>query len=183
MARPKLPGLRRLPFVLYQAILVNTGTAATVLNKVPLAGGDAGTGQARRQLNVLGTGGLVPAGKNAGSYAWLAVADPASRAGVVGGWLTHERGSGVVFTKVDGGKLNLEARLEYGCLRIEPGKSVASETFLIGWFADARLGLEAWADAVAKRLAIKLPPMPVVYCTWYDNVHGRAGNARPPPRN
>ena len=168
------PGL---PFALHQSTLVNAGTVATVLNKVPLMEAVLDLGKPVDQLRALGTGGLKKAAENAGSYAWMAVADPASRAGVVGGWLTHERGSGAVFTKVEGGKLNLEARLEYGCLRIEPGKSVPSETFMIGWFADARLGLEAWADAVAKRLAIKLPPMPIVYCTWYDNVHGGAGNA------
>ena len=41
--------------------------------------------------------------------------------GVVGGWLTHERGSGVVFTRIDGGTPAMEARLEYGRLRLEPG--------------------------------------------------------------
>ncbi len=169
------PGL---PFVLHRSVLVNTGTAATVLNKVPLMDATLDLGRTADQLVALGTGGLKPLAKNVGSYAWMAVADPASRAGVVGGWLTHERGSGVVFTEVKGGTLNLEARLEYGRLRIEPGKSVVSESFIIGWFADARLGLEAWADAVAKRMDIKLPPMPVVYCTWYDNVHGGSGDAR-----
>ncbi len=169
------PGL---PFVLHRSILVNTGTTVAVLNKVPLMEAVLDLDQPVDQLVGLGTGGLKPLAQNVGSYAWMAVADPASRAGVVGGWLTHERSSGVVFTKVDGGKPNLEARLEYGCLRIEPGQSVVSETFLIGWFADARLGLEAWADAVAKKLGIKLPPMPIVYCTWYDNVHGGSGNAK-----
>ena len=106
------------------------------------------------------------------------MADPASRAGVIGGWLTHERGSGVVFTAVKDGTVNLQARQEYGHLPIEPGKSVVSETFILGWFADARLGLEAWADAVARRINIKLLPMPIVYCTWYDNVHGGSGDAR-----
>ena len=168
------PGL---PFVLYQSIIVNPGAATTVFNKVPLMDAALDMGQPAAQLKTLGTGGLKPATENTGSYAWLAVADPASRAGVVGGWLTHERASGVVFSKANDGKLNLEARLEYGCLRLEPGKSVPSETFMIGWFADARLGMEAWADAVAKHLAIKLPPMPIVYCTWYDNVHGSAGDA------
>lgn len=167
----------QMPFVLYQATLVNTGAAAAVVNKVPLMEAALEFGKPLDKLNALGTGGLVPLAKNVGSYAWMAVADSNSRSGVVGGWLTHERSSGVLFTKVSDGKLRLEARLEYGCLRIEPGQSVASETFLIGWFADARLGLEAWADAVAKRLAIKLPPPPVVYCTWYDNVHRRAGSA------
>ena len=167
-----------LPFVLHRCTLVNTGTVAKVMNKVPLMDAVLDLGKPDDQLMALGTGGLKPLAHNVGSYAWMAVADPASRAGVVGGWLTHERGSGVVFTKVDGGKLNLEARLEYGCLRIEPGKSAESETFIIGWFADARFGLEAWADAVAKRMAIKLPPMPIVYCTWYDNVHGGPSNAK-----
>lgn len=167
-----------LPFVLHHSILVNTGAVAAVLNKVPLMNAVLDFNQPAGQLVALGTGGLKPLAQNVGSYAWMAVADPSSRAGVVGGWLTHERGNGVVFTKLDGGKVNLEARLEYGCLRIEPGKSTASETFIIGWFADARFGLEAWAGAVAKQMNIKLPPMPTVYCTWYDNVHGGASDAK-----
>jgi hypothetical protein len=169
------PGL---PFVLHRSILVNTGAVAMVLNKVPLMDAVLELGKPADPLVALGTGGLKPLAQNVGSYTWMAVADPASRAGVVGGWLTQERGSGVVFTRIDGGKVNLEARLEYGCLRIEPGKSVMSETFILGWFPDARLGLEGWADAVAWRMAIKLPPMPIVYCTWYDNVHGGSSDAK-----
>jgi hypothetical protein len=169
------PGL---PFVLHQLVFANSGTEAIVLNKTPSIDAALNLGQPLGQLVALGTGGLKPLAKNGGSYAWMAVADPVSGNGVVGGWLTHERGSGVVFIKTDGDTANLEARLEYGRLRVEPGKSVASETFMIGWFADARLGLEAWADAVAKRLSIKLPPMPIVYCTWYDNVHGGSSNAK-----
>jgi len=176
-ARESFQVFFRLPFVLCQSTLVNAGPEVAVLNKVPLMDTTLDLGKPLDPLMALGTGGLYPLAKNVGSYAWMAVADPASSAGVVGGWLTHERGSGVVFTKVEGGKLNIEARLEYGCLRLEPGESVASETFLLGWFADARLGLEAWADAVARHLAIKLPSPPVVYCTWYDNVHRRAGSA------
>jgi len=165
------------PFVVCQATLFNPGSAIAVLNKVPMMNADLAPGTSNDKLAVLGTGGLQPLAQAGGSYAWIAVADPATRAGVVGGWLTHERGSGVVFAKADGDKAQLEARLEYGCLRLEPGKTVTSESFVIGWFADARLGLEAWAGAVAKRLSIKLAPMPIVYCTWYDNVHGGASNA------
>jgi len=40
------------------------------------------------------TGGLRTPAQNPGSYAFLAVADPESRAGVVGGWVTNDRGSG-----------------------------------------------------------------------------------------
>ncbi len=167
-----------LPFVLYRSVLVNTATAAKMLNKVPLMNAALDLRRPAELLVGLGTGGLKPLTKNVGSYAWMAVADPASRAGVVGGWLTHERGSGVVFTSVKDGTVNLQARQEYGRLRIEPGKSAVSETFILGWFADTRLGLEAWADAVARCMNIKLPPMPIVYCTWYDNVHGGSGDAR-----
>ena len=167
-----------LPFVLHHSILVNTVTVATVLNKVPLMDAALELGAPADQLVALGTGGLKPLAQTGGSYAWLALANPSTGAGVVGGWLTHERGSGVIFAKLDGGKANLEARLEYGCLRLDPGQAVVSETFMIGWFADARLGLEDWADAVARHMRIKLPPMPIVYCTWYDNVHGRASNAK-----
>ncbi len=167
-----------LPFVLHRCTLVNDGSAATVLNKVPLVEATIALAAPPDQLACLGTGGLHPLRENPGSYAWMAVADPATRAGVVGGWLSHERGSGVVFATSDQGRVKLEARIEYGHLRIAPGASVVSETFALGWFEDARLGLEAWADAVAKRLAITLPPMPIVYCTWYDNVHGGSSNAR-----
>lgn len=167
-----------LPFVLHRSTLVNRGAEAVVWNKVPLLDAALNLGKPAGQLMALGTGGLKALAQNVGSYAWMAVVDPASRAGVVGGWLTHERGSGVLFTRIDGEKPNLEARIEYGRLRIEPGKTAESETFIIGWFADARLGLEAWAEAVAKRLDIKLPPMPIVYCTWYDNVHGGSSDAK-----
>jgi hypothetical protein len=167
-----------LPFVLHRSTLVNTGAVAAAWNKVPLMQATLDLGKSASQLSALGTGGLKSLAQNVGSYAWMAVADPDSGSGVVGGWLTHERGNGVVFTRIDDGKPGMEARLEYGRLLVEPGKSLTTETFVIGWFADARLGLEAWAGAVARRLDIHLPPMPTVYCTWYDNVHGGAGNAR-----
>ncbi len=167
----------QLSFVLCKATLTNQGAETKILNRVPLLKADLDLGQPPENLVALGTGGLETLDKNPGSYAWLAVAEPKSRNGVVGGWLTHERASGVVFTKVDGEKVNLEARGEYGRLKIDAGKSVETETFWLGWFADARLGLEAWADAVAKRLSIHLPPQPVVYCTWYDNVHGGSSDA------
>ena len=43
----------------------------------------------------------------------------------------------------------------------------------MGYFDDARLGLEAWADEVAEDYKIKLPPQPSGYCTWY---HAGASN-------
>jgi hypothetical protein len=166
------PGL---PFVLFQSTLANDGDAAVTVNKHPAVSATLALGKAPAALRALGTGGLAALGKKPGSYAFLAVADPQSRNGVVGGWLTHDRGSGVVFAAEESGQARLEARVEYGRLRIAPRKTAESETFALGWFADARLGLEAWADAVARVYAIKLRPQPVGYCTWY---HARASDAK-----
>jgi hypothetical protein len=163
------PGL---PFVLYGATLANPTKESVVLNKVPMMDANLDPGQPLDQLVGLGTGGLNPLKSNPGSFAWMTIADPNSRNGVVGGWLTEEHSTGVVLTTLADGQLSMQARLEYGHLLIEPGKTYAAETFALGWFADARLGMEAWADAVAKRLAVKLPPKPVVYCTWYGNEYG-----------
>ena len=169
------PGL---PFVLYNAVITNPEKTPVVVNKVPLFDADLQPGQPLDALVGLGTGGLNPLARSPASFAWLTIADPRSRTGIVAGWLTHERGTGVVTTAIKDGRLGMEARLEYGCLRLEPGKAIRTETFALGWFADARLGMESWADAVAKRLAITLPPMPIVYCTWYDNVHGGSSDEK-----
>ena len=169
----------KLPFVLYAATLANPGTEAVELNKVPMMDLALDLGVPPTQLKALGTGGLRSAHETIpGFFAWMALADPRTRNGVVAGWLTHEHATGLVFAKADGDRMTLAPRLEYGHLRLDAGKTYATETFMLGWFADTRLGMEAWADAVAKHLAITLPPMPVVYCTWYDNVHDGSSNEK-----
>jgi hypothetical protein len=109
---------------------------------------------------------------------WLAVAEPATRNGVVLGWLTEDSGSGVIFSPVKDGAVGVEARIDYGRVRIPAGTSRPLETLAIGYFDDARLGLEAWADAVAKVYAIHLPPQPAGYCTWYSQPHGGAADEK-----
>src|SRR5262249_53894769 len=130
------------------------------------------------ELKTLGTGGLLAPDKNPGSYAWMALADPQTRNGIVLGWLTGNRGSGVVFSKVDGNTVRLETQIDYGRLRLAPGASEEMETLAIGYFEDARLGLESWADAVAKVYDIHLPPQPTGYCTWYSQPHGGASDEK-----
>jgi hypothetical protein len=156
-----------LPLVLFRSTLHNGGKEATITNKVRPIAAVLDLGVPAERLKVLGTGGLHQAGKGPGSYMWLAVVDPKTRKGVVGGWLTTERGSGVVFTGTDEDRLRLDAQIDYGRLRLDAGNSETLETFALGWFDDARLGLEAWADAVARVHAVKLPPQPDGYCTWY----------------
>lgn len=169
------PGL---PFALFDATLRNEGGAARVENRVSLLDIALDLGRPASELTTMGTGGLATPEKNPGSYAWLVVADPTSGRGVVAAWLTHDRACGVVFPKVTDGKVAIEARGDYGNLRIKPGANAQTETLAIGYFDDARLGLEAWAEAVAKKYEVKLPRQQSGYCTWYSDKHGGAGDEK-----
>jgi hypothetical protein len=156
-----------LPFVLFRSTLHNGSKESAIIDKVRPVSGTIDLERPVTRLRVLGTGGLCEPDKNPGSYMWLAVADPQNRSGVVAGWLTSERGSGVVFTGVDQGRVRLDAQIDYGRLRLAAGQSETLETFALGCFEEARTGLEGWADAVARVYNIHLPPQPVGYCTWY----------------
>lgn len=166
------------PFVVFRRTLHNGGREPLVLKQVPAVSAIVDLGKTAAEAVTLGTGGLLPPAKNPGSYALLAVADPLARSGVVAGWLTHERGSGVVFSPVEGEKIRLQAQIDYGRLRIQPGQDAALESLAIGYFDDVRLGLEAYADAVAQVYSIRLPPNRAGYCTWYMEKHGGASNEK-----
>jgi len=154
------------PFALFRRTLKN-GDAQTVTNRVSYPALSVDLGLPAAALNSLGTGGLLRPDKNPGSYMWTAVADPKTRRGVVAGWISTDRGSGVVRMAADGAELRLLPHVDYGRLLLAPGQSEALETLAVGLFDDARLGLEAYADALVKVYDIRLPPMPTVHCTWY----------------
>lgn len=136
---------------------------------------DLDLGKSTDRLRTLGTSGLKPPSEQPGSYMFMAVADPATGSGVVGGWLTHDRGSGAVLAEVNRGTVRLEARSDYGRWTMKAEEK--GETFLVGFFDDARLGLEAYAAEVARHYNITLPPRPVTgYCTWYSKPHGGASD-------
>jgi Melibiase len=119
-------------------------------------------------------GNSVPLPGETSSYFFLAAVDPATRAGVVTGWLTHDTGSGIIGAKT-GDQITLEPRAEYGKHPLAPGQTLQSESIAIGDFDDARLGLEALADANAKANDIHLRPIMSGYCTWY---HAHASNEK-----
>ena len=167
-----------LPFALFRASIHNSNAEPVITRKIKTLSATVTLGKDTAGLKTFGTGGLLAPDKNLGSYAWLAVAEPKTRNGAVFGWLTDDRGSGVLFTKVNGGSLRAEAQIDYGHLRTAPGKTSDLETLAIGYFDDARLGLEAWADAVAKVYDIHLPPQPVGYCTWYSQPHGGSSDEK-----
>ncbi len=127
-------------------------------------------------LKILGTAGLRNPGEDAGSYMFLAAADPETRNGLVCGWLTAEIGSGIVQNSVSDGTLTFHAFEEFGKLRMKAGQKYASDEFLVGHFQDVRLGLEAYANAVSNHCNIHMKPAPSGYCTWYSNKNGGAGN-------
>jgi hypothetical protein len=135
-------------------------------------------GKPAAELKTMGTGGLRAADENPGSYLFLTCADPATRRGVVAGWVTEDRGSGVLFSSVKDGKVEFKAQIDYGHLRIPDGQSAQLETLAIGCFADARIGEEMYADAIAKHYKIKLRPQVAGYCTWYSDKHGAAGDEK-----
>lgn len=170
------------PFVFFRTTLENAEPEQTVLSRYTAFTVTADIPADAGQLKALGTGGLSGADKrsNPGSYAFLAIAEPQTRSGIVAAWLTNERGSGVIFSDVQNNALLLEPRIDFGRLQLEAGQTEPLETFILGGFSDARLGLEAYADAVAKNYAIALPPQPVVYCTWY---HAGASNEKDLFRN
>jgi hypothetical protein len=167
-----------IPFVFFNAELHNADIAPRTENQVQLVKFTVDLGKPATDLKALGTGGLTKVDGHPGSYAYLAIADPATRRGLVTAWLTHDRGSGVVFSGIAAGKPTVTAQIDYGRLRLERFSTTITETVAIGAFEDARLGLEAWADAVAKRYGIKLKPQPAGYCTWYSDKHGGASDER-----
>ncbi|NQT87249.1 hypothetical protein HQ560_10825, partial [bacterium] len=103
-----------------------------------------------------------------GSYSFQAYVNGGTRNGLVSAWLTHERGVGILLPgPADSGAYPLKARIDFGRFQVDPGETRDTDTLLIGFFEDARLGLEAYASAVAAHYKIKLHPRPNVYCTWY----------------
>lgn len=167
-----------LPFVLIRGTRYNDGKDLFDLTNAVPATFTLDLGKPAGELRTVGTGGLLAPDKNPGSYLFLTCADPATRRGVVAGWVTADRGCGVLFSGVKGGQVEFKAQIDYGHLRIPAGRSATLETLAVGIFDDARIGAETYADAIKQQYAIKLPPPPAVYCSWYAEKHGEAGDEK-----
>ena len=117
--------------------------------------------------------GLTEVDGHAGAIGYLAVAEPFTRRGVVIGWLTNDRASGVIASGFDAeGRVVLRPFAEYGRMLVKAGEKVLPDTLVVGWFDDCRLGLEAYADLLAKRHGVKLPRQIAGYTTWYPDRFG-----------
>ena len=118
-------------------------------------------------LKAVGSQGFTTLEANAGSAMYLAVAEPKSRRGVVAAWLTSEHGSPFVMSSATNGVAVIRPELQFGCMGAR-----GCEVFVLGAFDDCRLGLEAYADAVAAHYSIRLKPQISGYTTWYDDRWG-----------
>jgi hypothetical protein len=169
---------KNVPFVCVKLRMHNSTNDILVINKIVPVSATVDVGKATKELRILGCDGLTAADENRTSYTFLAMADPATRTGVVTGWLTHGRASGIVLSEPTESSVLIKGRSEYGKLLIEPGETAEGETFAIGYFDDALVGLEEYADAIAKIHKIKLNRIPSGYCTWYSKPHGGASDEK-----
>jgi hypothetical protein len=168
-----------IPFVLITTLRGPPSDAPQAFQRTTPFQAELDLSTATAALRGLGTGGLSTLDQGIASYAWLAIAHQTERYGVVAGWLTNETASGVVEVALAPpgapAPLHLCAHSDYGS-QANAVCDENGEVFALGWFADARLGLEAWAGAIARHQHIVLPAQPSGYCTWYDDVHGHAGD-------
>ena len=125
--------------------------------------------------------GLTEVDGHSGALGYVAVAEPFSRRGVVAGWLTNERASGVVASGfAEDGRVVLSPFAEYGRMLVREGAEVGTDTFAIGYFDDCRLGLEAYAETAARVAKVQLPPQIAGYTTWYPDRFGYSDRSRYP---
>jgi hypothetical protein len=84
--------------------------------------------------------------------------------------------SGVVLTKTEGGKVVLTLRNDYGNVVPPELEPFGGDWWAVGFFADARDGLESYASEFARLNHLKLKPVPVGFMTWYSEKYGGALN-------
>ncbi len=166
-----------LPFAVFQSSISNSAATNAIFHSFNTAVMQEDIGEPLTNQTVMGTSGLQSASANSTSYEWLVVADPTNRNGVVNGWISDDRGSGMVNGSVSNLLPSITAHLDYGQLGIAAGQSAPLEMFAVGYFDDARIGLETWASTIAQVYNIHLPPQPSGYCTFQGSPYGGPGTA------
>jgi len=167
---------KNVPFVCIKSKMHNPNDDTVVIDKEVAVSLGVDLGKVAKDLRILGCDGLTTAEENRISYTFLVMAEPETNTGVVAGWLTNDRASGIVLSKPIESSVLIEGRSEYGNLLIEPGKTIDGETLAVGYFDDALVGLEEYAGAIAKQYKIKLSEIPSGYCTWYSRPYGGASD-------
>lgn len=164
-----------LPFVFCQTSLANKYQDTAVVESVAVFSGNLKFDYPQYAVRAFGCEGVQSIDEKRSSYSFLAVAHTETRNAMVCGYISHTRGSGIVFSEMNDDGISIKAETQYGKLRIEPDSFCHGEIFVIGLFDDGLDGLEAYADAIATFYNIELPPVPSGYCTWY---HARASDEK-----
>ncbi len=163
------------PFLFVHSTIHNTTDKPLVAASLELFEVKAHLGAPVTQLRSFGTGFLKSLDVPATSFSFTALVEPESRRGLVVSQLTHQRSSGVFTTRAEGEAVSIGGRLDFGRFQVEAGESRDTDTILVGHFDDARVGLESYADAIARHHGIQLKTQAVDYCTWY---HARASDEK-----
>lgn len=157
------------PFLHVHTLVRNEGTQDMAISELDIADIAVSVSDVKRQVNALGTGGLISAQDATGSFTYLMLAEPESRHSVLAAWLTQKRGVGVFTSEMDrDNKLyKMKTGLQFGNFLVRSQQNRDTDILVIGFFTDGREGLELYGEHLAKEYQIKLPEKPEVYCTWY----------------
>src|SRR4051794_25318540 len=109
------------PFVYSRVSLNNKTSAARKFSKIVPLSCTVETNLPASDLKWFGSDDPCPASDDKTSYVFIALVDPKTRRGVVSGWVTHERASGIVAAKHGEHSSTIDARSEYGKLSVAPG--------------------------------------------------------------
>ncbi len=157
-----------LPFIFISSKMINRLDTIEVVNKEQYLEGRLELGVPAEQAKVLAHDGLFFIDSVKTTYNWLTVTKTGTREGVLIGWLTNNRGSGIAGVKLDNGNLNVFAITEYGNMDLPPYSESEGEKLAVGYFENCLDGMEKYGDLTAKENDIKLTKtIPGGYCTWY----------------
>ncbi|MEO5716351.1 MAG: hypothetical protein ABIT37_22920, partial [Luteolibacter sp.] len=128
-----------------------------------------------------GLTGVSPLGhfnpsSNKGQHLFMALADPATNRGIVAAPVTIDAGSPILFTRVENDKVQLTLQNQYGAAVPPSLDPFGGDWWVVGYFDDARLGLEKYADEFARINKLKMKHLPVGLMTWYCEKYGGALN-------
>ncbi|MDP8255701.1 MAG: alpha-galactosidase [Candidatus Alcyoniella australis] len=100
-----------------------------------------------------------------------AIVDRQSGCGLLLGFISGARQFGDMLLELGRPRLllkRLRATLRFDGMLLEPGRSVRSETLMLGFFGPGAQPLELWAELCGERMAARVPKRkPVGWCSWY----------------
>ena len=129
------------------------------------------------ETKLLGTDGLTDVELVRDSYLFLAGNNPKLNGGFISGWISQDKGSGIVSSNFFNEVLKIIPKLDFGKIYPSNEEYIVSEWFAFGVMKSPTIGLEEYAEQIKQYYKISLPPIPKGgYCTWYAEHHHGAGD-------